>query len=655
MTALEQKPAPVAQLDPAAQQQIAAIGGRVDGIAARQNQLGTAEQADTAKISDQIAGMDTRLTAATKAGGEISAINERQARSAQLQGAAVALAAGRPLGVIAGAPPALSQFATKAPPTEASLRLSFDAAAQSARRAGQPAAADAPFLTRLWDRAQSGVVVREGDRVLVGDAVSGVLEHSRHQLEARRPARRDFGAGRPGWPRRRGHDSLAGAGAVRDRRPLRPYRGGPPLMRGILTFLVAAIVVVGVAWWAAALPGSVSIDVGSVSLSAPTPVALLAVVLLFLVIYVVIRLALMIIRLPRRTRRMRADRDRARGETAVTRTLLALAGGDPDTARREAQRGRNLLGDTPQTLLLAAYAARQGGDVTKADEAFDQLAARKDAAFLGLRGLLQSAVARGDWAQADALAQRAGAINPSAPWLRAERERLAIRAGSWKEALSISGQGKSAALATAASDAEADPAQARRLAQQAWKADPAFAPAALAYARRLREAGREKRAHDVLRESWGKAPHPAIGEAALEGGGFMSRESRAEWLTASNPAHPESLLLRARAAADAGRIPEARTFAEAARETGMDERRLWLLFATISDREDDPDAASEALRRAANAPADPHWRCEGCGSPHAGWHPVCPVCGEAGRITWGSHSGRITPMLAADVGDGMLA
>ena len=412
-------------------------------------------------------------------------------------------------------------------------------------------------------------------------------------------------------------------------------------MRAVLTFLVVAAALVAFAWWLIGLPGSVSVGVGSVTMTAPTSLAILALLLLVIVLYIVLRLLAALIRLPGRSRRLRAARDRDRGERAVTRTLLALAGGDPDTARREAQRGRTLLGATPQTLLLEAYAARLGGDATKADEAFTELAGRKDAAFLGLRGLFQGAVARGDWDTANALARQAGEINPSAPWLRAERERLAIRSGSWQEALSVAGPGSPvAALGTAASEEATDATQARRLAQQAWRADPAFTPAALAYARRLREAGREKRAQHVLRQSWIANPHPDLGAASLAGGGFMSREARAEWLTEVNPRHPESLLFRANAALASDNLPQARIFAQGALEAGMEERRLWLLLANIAGREDNADATSEALRRAANAPADSHWRCEACGQPQAEWRPVCVHCGEAGKITWGPQVGR---------------
>ncbi len=428
-------------------------------------------------------------------------------------------------------------------------------------------------------------------------------------------------------------------------------------MRAILTFLVVAAALVLFGWWLIDLPGSVSVGVGTVTIAAPTSLAILALLLLVVLLYIVIGLLVGLIRLPRRTRRMKAVRDRDRGDVAVTRTLLALAGGDPDTARQEAQRGRRLLGDTPQTLLLAAYAARLGGDATKADEAFNQLADRKDAAFLGLRGLYQGAVARGDWDSANALASQAGAINPNAPWLRAERERLAIRGGQWRDALTVAGKGTPvAALGTAASDEEADPVQARRLAQQAWRSDTGFTPAALAYARRLREAGREKRAQAVLRESWSKAPHPDLGIAALSGGGFMSRESRADWLTAANPTHPESLLLRAQAALDSDNLPQAKRLAEAARDGGLEERRVWLMLATISTRQDDGDAASEALRRAANAPPDARWRCEACGTPQPEWRPVCDHCGEAGKINWGGQVGRsgALNLIGADTGFAIL-
>jgi len=427
-------------------------------------------------------------------------------------------------------------------------------------------------------------------------------------------------------------------------------------MRAVLTFLIAAAVVIGAAWWVAGLPGAVNAQVGDIAVSLPTPVALLAAVVAFVVLYLLVRFLVMLLRLPGRSRRLRAARDRRRGETAVTRTLLALAGGDSAAARREATRSRSLLGDTPQTLLLAAYAGRQAGQEEEAEQAFRTLADRKDAAFLGLRGLMQQAMARGDWDTANQIARQAEDANPGAPWLRAERARLAIRAGSWKEALVLSGPGDSiVTLGTAAAGAETDPSEGTRLAKRAWQADPTFVPAALAYAKRLREAGKESRAQEVLRTSWGRTPHPELADAALALlTDAAARVKRAEALVSVAPRYGESHLLLARVKLAAGQTDEARRHAEAAREAGLTERRVWLLLAEIAERNGDAAGQADALHHAASADADSAWRCGHCGTMHVAWMPVCTVCGTMGQIAWGNTPASSTRLLLSSGGEPIL-
>jgi hypothetical protein len=103
---------------------------------------------------------------------------------ARVQAAALGLAAGQKLGDLPGAPPGLAQFADVTPPTEASLRLSFPAAARAALAATRPDTAGKPLLTRLWSEAQDLVTIRQGDRVLVGDPTASVLERARTVLDA---------------------------------------------------------------------------------------------------------------------------------------------------------------------------------------------------------------------------------------------------------------------------------------------------------------------------------------------------------------------------------------------------------------------------------------------------------------------------------------
>mgnify|MGYP003365481955 FL=1 len=102
------------------QMQMAQLATRLD---ARQDADGTASQAADARIAaleGKLQGLETRLATAEKQ--EQTAL-ARAGRIAALAGAAQALAAGRPLGTIPDAPPALARFATVAPVSYTHLTL----------------------------------------------------------------------------------------------------------------------------------------------------------------------------------------------------------------------------------------------------------------------------------------------------------------------------------------------------------------------------------------------------------------------------------------------------------------------------------------------------------------------------------------------------
>lgn len=406
-------------------------------------------------------------------------------------------------------------------------------------------------------------------------------------------------------------------------------------MRTVLGLTVLAAALIALAWWIAGLPGMVSATISGTTFEMSSPVALVLLAALFLVIYFAIRLLAALIRLPRRGRVRRVRRDRMRGERAVTRALVALAASDAGAARREAERSRRFLGDTPLTLLLTAQADRQAGREDDAAIVFQQLAGRKDSAFLGLRGLLRQATAREDWAGAAELARQAEAVRPGAQWLKEERKVLALRTGRWADALRLSGADNRAALAVAAAGTESNPSAALRLAKQAWTADPTLAPAAVAYAHRLRMAGKDSAANNVLRQAWAKQPHPDIAaEYMADLSDKVQRLQAAEGLAQQNASHPESHLLLAQAALDAGLLKEARRHIEAARASGLNQRRVWVLMADIADQQGRGSDAQDALRHVATADPDPFWRCGACSTAHAEWKPVCDACNTPGQIAW---------------------
>jgi HemY protein len=426
------------------------------------------------------------------------------------------------------------------------------------------------------------------------------------------------------------------------------------MRRAILFLLLAGAIVAG-AWFLSRLEGNVSIAAGPWQAEIPLAIAGLGLLVGFLALHLIVRLIGWLFGIPERWRAWRARRDRAAGDVAVTRALVALAANDVSAARREQVRARRYLGDTPQTLLLTAEAARLANDPKGEAAAFEALTQRQDAAFLGWRGLLRAAAARQDWNEAARLARAADAAHPGAAWLKAERAALAVRLGYWREALTLSGpDAPKAAFALAAAQAEEDRDTQLKLLKQATELDPALSAAAVAYAARLRADHRDGRAIEVIERAWRVAPHPDLAEQwLLRSPDRLGRVRDAERLVRGNPAHPESRLLMAQVSLDAGLTGEARRHLELARADGHNTRRLWMLLADIEEiergeTEEGRAAQRDALRAAAAAEPDPAWRCGACGTVHEGWMPVCPACGTAGRIAWSAPARAIAAPAPAE-------
>ncbi len=180
------------RLNAAITQDLAVLSTRLDAAATKENLNGLTARLNAAE--ERVASAEQQAKAASTQAAtqlkeqvttQIASVTEESRRLSQVQAAAAALNAGQRLGAIPGAPPALARFASEPPPTEASLRLSFDDAADAAARASQPAITeDQPFASRLWTRAQQAVTVRQGDRVLLGDPVSGVLTRAKQSVDA---------------------------------------------------------------------------------------------------------------------------------------------------------------------------------------------------------------------------------------------------------------------------------------------------------------------------------------------------------------------------------------------------------------------------------------------------------------------------------------
>ncbi|MBK1661112.1 heme biosynthesis HemY N-terminal domain-containing protein [Paracraurococcus ruber] len=425
-------------------------------------------------------------------------------------------------------------------------------------------------------------------------------------------------------------------------------------MRSALFFLIVLAAGTAFAMWLAGLGGTVQIQVGEAYIATSFPLAVLIAALGFLALHLLLSLVTTLRRLPRRLRAGAANRNRREGDAAVTRALVALAAGTGDAARLEVRKARNYLGDTPQTLLLAAEAERLSGNEDAAAASFRLLAAREDARFLGLRGLLRQAMAKGDWDAARALAREAEAAQPGAAWLREERRTLALETRDWREAVALaSPEQPRAQLALAAAEQEPDPARAAEYERQAFLYDRGFAPAALAFAARLKARGDLRKSKAVLEDAWAAGPHPDLLEPYLaDAPDALMRLRATETLIKRNPAAPESRLALARATL-AARFPDrARKALDALIGSGEADRRAYLLLAEVEEAEQGaagtaPAGQARLLAEAQAAKPEPRWHCGHCGTAHGTWAPVCGACNTPGQIAWTAAPPAAMPASAA--------
>jgi hypothetical protein len=142
-----------------------------------------AEKTTVQQLAAKLEQIGPRLAALEETAGKTRGFANATVRLTRIEGALVALQAGRPLGKIPEAPPALARFATVAPPTEASLRETFPALADHAAAVSLPDLSGRSFWQRALTRLQTAVTVRQGSDVLVGDPAAGILADARDRVQ----------------------------------------------------------------------------------------------------------------------------------------------------------------------------------------------------------------------------------------------------------------------------------------------------------------------------------------------------------------------------------------------------------------------------------------------------------------------------------------
>jgi hypothetical protein len=159
------------------------LSSRMDVLSGRIESLAGRDQTSADAAKQRLDALTSRIAALESTAGTVDAVTKRTSRIAKIQVASLALGSGHPIGDLPGAPEALARYAHAAPPTEAELRLRFPRYEQAAVAAKQPDEVDAPFVDRVWDRAQSLITIRSGTDVVVGNPSAIILSHAQDALD----------------------------------------------------------------------------------------------------------------------------------------------------------------------------------------------------------------------------------------------------------------------------------------------------------------------------------------------------------------------------------------------------------------------------------------------------------------------------------------
>lgn len=413
------------------------------------------------------------------------------------------------------------------------------------------------------------------------------------------------------------------------------------------------------AMWLADNPGEVSVTWHGYVIETSAAVLVCGVLIVIVLFAILDRFWVLICSVPAGISWYRGESRRRKGYLALSRGMVAVAAGDPSEASQQVRRADDLLKEPSLTLLLSAQSAQLTGDEDSAHKFFTQMLRDPDTEFLGLRGLLNQAIKKGDNSQALKFVRQAYKLKPESDWVVRTMFDLSSRAGLWREAyeaLDIAVQKKqidpllarhSRAVLNHQISLEAmasgnDP-KALKFSKKANKEELGFTPAQINLSLLLMSSGKQQKAIKTLEAAWAIAPHPEIASAYWklnDTGDIMARLKVANKLASFNPKNPASKLMLAKSALDAGLWADARKYLE---EVGASTEPVTInycqLMAKLEETENsDMFAAREWLVRAAHADADPLWVCQDCGNATETWSALCGACGGFDKLQWGRPS-----------------
>lgn len=285
-------------------------------------------------------------------------------------------------------------------------------------------------------------------------------------------------------------------------------------MIATLWFLVKTCFLIAVFALILGIGGTVTIEFSAYSLSTTIGVFAIALFVSLWLVSVIGRFLYLVVSAPANMLALTEERSHRKGLQALAYGLSAIAAGDVKAASHYTKRVVKYLKKDDYGLsdLMAGLTARMKGDDTQVNRSFHGLMMHKETSFLGLKGLLQTAMEKRDDRYALILAEKAYAQHPDQPWILKTLYDLRIRMGKYGEAFDMIKVMEKHDLMNK-DDAPFERA-ALLLGQgkidKAYKLAPLSLPVALEVLAQWGEEGKRRKSLSLIRKLWIKNPHPDV-------------------------------------------------------------------------------------------------------------------------------------------------
>ena len=436
-----------------------------------------------------------------------------------------------------------------------------------------------------------------------------------------------------------------------------------------LWFFLQVALVVAAAVWLSGQSGSVSISLLDYTLTLQAGVFLLLLVVTMLSALFLLRIIRAIFSVPGALGRYHEKDKRKKGYRALTRGLVAVAAGDVKKATQFSKQTKSLMvEENGLPMLLEAQAARLRGEEGLAQNRFQELMKDKDAAFLGIRGLLKSALDEGEIALALDYARQAQKLHPKQGWVLRVVYDLEIKNRLWsdaletgKKAVKVGGLSQDKAVSDRVAihlmrydyeQSKGDPKLAiNKLAikelERAYKLNSAFVPTVTKLAAHYIDNKKTRKAASIIEKAWHQNPHPDLAalwdQLAPEDNG-KNQVKRLKWyedLVAFKPDSAEGQMAAARAAINMGYWGEAKAYLMIA-EKIYPTARLFRLRAIVEQNSThNDDAIHDLMEKASEALPDKVWTCRETGLTYDEWSAIAIPHESFNTIIWGYPQARL--------------